>query len=74
MITGAPLKMKRLSLIIVVGFSILITNAQDASKTRFTNQPWKMHHIDRQLINHNSLSPGDVNGDGYTDYGEIGEC
>jgi hypothetical protein len=29
---------------------------------------WKMHHIDRQCFNHNSLGPGDVNGDGFDDY------
>ena len=32
-----------------------------------------MHHIDRELWNHNSLSPGDVNGDGYEDYAVIHE-
>lgn len=35
--------------------------------------PWKMHHIDRQFYNHNSLAPGDVDGDGFTDYGVIHE-
>lgn len=34
---------------------------------------WKMHHIDRQYFNHNSLSPGDVNGDGFDDYVVIHE-
>jgi hypothetical protein len=34
---------------------------------------WKMHHIDRQYYNHNSLSPGDVNGDGFDDYVVIHE-
>jgi hypothetical protein len=32
-----------------------------------------MHHIDRALWNHNSLSPGDVNQDGYLDYAVIHE-
>ena len=36
-------------------------------------QPWPMHHIDRQFYNHNSLSPGDVNQDGYADYCVIHE-
>jgi len=28
---------------------------------------WPMHKIDNTLWNHNSLSPGDVNRDGFTD-------
>jgi hypothetical protein len=32
-----------------------------------------MHHIDRELWNHNSLSPGDVDGDGFEDYAVIHE-
>tara|TARA_Y100000588_G_scaffold388887_1_gene490195 strand:+ start:7054 stop:8304 length:1251 start_codon:yes stop_codon:yes gene_type:complete len=32
-----------------------------------------MHHIDRQYWNHNSLGPGDVNGDGFDDYVVIHE-
>jgi hypothetical protein len=32
-----------------------------------------MHHIDRAMWNHNSLSPGDVDGDGFTDYAVIHE-
>jgi hypothetical protein len=36
-------------------------------------EPWTMHKIDNAMYNHNSLSPGDVNGDGYTDYAVIHE-
>jgi hypothetical protein len=32
-----------------------------------------MYHVDRQYWNHNSLSPADVNGDGYDDYAVIHE-
>jgi len=35
--------------------------------------PWVMHKIDNAMWNHNSLSPGDVNGDGYMDYAVIHE-
>jgi hypothetical protein len=34
---------------------------------------WPMHHIDNSLYNHNSLSPGDVDKDGFTDYAVIHE-
>ena len=34
---------------------------------------WPMHNIDNTLWNHNSLSPGDVNQDGFTDYAVIHE-
>ena len=34
---------------------------------------WPMHHIDNALYNHNSLSPGDVDKDGFTDYAVIHE-
>jgi hypothetical protein len=57
--------------IFLIAFGILIfqiSTAQDASNTRYMNQPWKMHHIDRQFWNHNSLSPGDVDKDGLVDY------
>jgi hypothetical protein len=60
-------------MIFVVLLSFCLSNAQDASKTQFMNQPWKMHHLDRQFWNHNSLSPGDVNGDGFDDYVVIHE-
>ena len=72
--------MKTIYLIFFIFLSTTLANAQDASGTRkdaseprFMNQPWKMHHIDRQFWNHNSLSPGDVNGDGYNDYVVIHE-
>jgi hypothetical protein len=35
--------------------------------------PWPLHHIDRQYYNHNSLTPGDVNGDGLDDYAVVHE-
>ncbi len=55
--------------LIAFGFLVFqISTAQGASNTQFMNQPWKMHHIDRQFWNHNSLSPGDVNKDGLVDY------
>ena len=67
-------QMKR-NIIMIFGvlLSFSLSNAQDASKTQFMNQPWKMHHLDRQFWNHNSLSPGDVNGDGFDDYVVIHE-
>ena len=34
---------------------------------------WPMHKIDNTLWNHNSLSPGDVNRDGFTDYAVMHE-
>ena len=37
------------------------------------NPAWPMHNIDNTLWNHNSLSPGDVNRDGFTDYAVIHE-
>ncbi len=43
------------------------------AKESYVGQPWLMHHIDRQYWNHNSLSPGDVNGDGFDDYVVIHE-
>jgi hypothetical protein len=36
-------------------------------------QPWPLHHIDRQYYNHNSLTPGDLNGDGLDDYAVVHE-
>jgi len=41
--------------------------------TKNNEGTWKMNHIDRQYFNHNSLSPGDVNGDGFDDYVVIHE-
>jgi len=55
-----------------IGFALILpweAVAQDVPK----ETPWKMHHIDRQFYNHNSLSPGDVDGDGFTDYCVIHE-
>lgn len=43
--------------------------AQDIPK----QTAWKMHHVDRQLYNHNSLVPIDVDGDGLADYCVIHE-
>ncbi len=37
------------------------------------NPPWPMHHIDNASWNHNSLSPTDVNGDGFDDYAVMHE-
>jgi len=37
-------------------------------------QPWPMHHIDRQFYNHNSLGPGDVDQDGHEDYSLVQKC
>ena len=36
-------------------------------------EPWTMHKIDNAMWNHNSLSPGDLNGDGYADYAVVHE-
>jgi hypothetical protein len=35
--------------------------------------PWAMHKIDNVMYNHNSLGPGDVNGDGCMDYAVMHE-
>lgn len=67
--------MKRNIMIFGVLLSFCLSNAQDPVKApRFMNQPWKMHHIDRQSWNHNSLSPRDLNGDGFNDYVVIHEA
>jgi len=69
-----PNNMKRLvalsCFILLISF---LAHAQQAGNTQFFGQPWKMHHIDREFYNHNSLSPGDANGDGYDDYVVIHE-
>lgn len=41
--------------------------------TQFPTLPWRMYHLDRQFYNHNSISPGDANKDGYDDYVVIHE-
>ena len=48
-------------------------HAQNHTATEFPTQPWRMYHIDREFYNHNSISPGDVNKDGYDDYVVIHE-
>lgn len=48
--------------------SIFPSNAQIATSHHFMSQPWKMHHIDRQSWNHNSLGIADVNKNGFDDY------
>ena len=53
----------------IVGFSYAALNAKDP----YVGQPWLMHHIDKQYWNHNSLGPGDVDGDGFDDYVVIHE-
>lgn len=37
----------------------------------YAAEPWTMHKIDNARWNHNSLSPGDLNGDGNADYAVI---
>ena len=39
-----------------------------AQEDSYVGQPWLMHHIDRQYWNHNSLGPGDVDGDGHPEF------
>jgi hypothetical protein len=39
----------------------------------YAAEPWTMHKIDNAMWNHNSLSPGDLNGDGYADYAVVHE-
>ena len=59
----------RKNILCILFISIMLTSeAQLSTSPVYMNQPWKMHHIDRQSWNHNSLSPGDVNGDGFDDY------
>jgi hypothetical protein len=43
------------------------------SQTTGNQEPWVMHHIDRQYYNPNSLTPGDVNKDGFNDYAVVHE-
>jgi hypothetical protein len=51
-----------------------MTSAADAPTATLTDLPaWDMHLIDNEYYNHNSLSPGDVNGDGLDDYAVIHE-
>ena len=56
-----------ISAIVCLSYSVL--KAQET----YVGQPWLMHHIDRQYWNHNSLGPGDVDGDGFDDYVVIHE-
>lgn len=39
----------------------------------YAAEPWTMHKIDNAMWNHNSLSPWDLNGDGYADYAVVHE-
>jgi len=57
------------SVIVTFSYSILSAGGGDS----YVGQPWLMHHIDRQYWNHNSLGPGDVDGDGFDDYVVIHE-
>lgn len=54
-------------------FAPLFTIAQEYDKPVFPSLPWRMYHLDRQYYNHNSISPGDANKDGYDDYVVIHE-
>lgn len=45
----------------------------DLAALQAANPGWPMYKIDNTLWNHNSLSPGDVNRDGYTDWAVIHE-
>ena len=60
--------MNNILVIIALGIGTINAYSQLDTETRFPSQPWKMHHIDRQFYNHNSISPGDINGDGFDDY------
>ena len=53
-------------ILIFLQFPLFAQNAL-RSPVADTNE-WEMHLIDNDFWNHNSLSPGDVNKDGYTDY------
>jgi len=64
----------RINILCILFISIMLTSeAQLTTSPMYMNQPWKMHHIDRQYWNHNSLSPGDANNDGFDDYMVIHE-
>lgn len=65
----------RYIVILLVILTAAIPNgfAQDFNEPVFPTMPWRMYHLDRQYYNHNSISPGDANGDGYTDYVVIHE-
>ena len=45
----------------------------DLAVLQAANPGWPMYKIDNRMWNHNSLSPGDVNRDGYTDWAVIHE-
>jgi hypothetical protein len=45
----------------------------DLATLQAANPGWPMYKIDTRLWNHNSLSPGDVNRDGHTDWAVIHE-
>jgi len=53
--------------------SFLVSCKNDQKHYLSQDYEWQMHHIDDSLYNHNSLSPGDVNQDGYDDYAVIHE-
>lgn len=60
---------QKISFALVAGvLTVTAVRAQDAVR-----QPWKMHHIHDDFLFANSLSPGDLNGDGFTDYTVIDE-
>ena len=65
----------------ILGIYVLKLEATDEAGQRINatttvvvdHPPWPMHHIDKFSWNHNSLSPGDVNGDGFDDYSVMHE-
>lgn len=61
--------------IIFISLLVCCTMAVTAqnSEPQFPTLPWRMYHLDRQFYNHNSISPGDANKDGYDDYVVIHE-
>lgn len=64
--------MRRSILFLIVYFTTLSVIAQTA-EPQFPTMPWRMYHLDREFYNHNSISPGDANKDGYDDYVVIHE-
>lgn len=48
--------------------SALSVLAANLARTVTANEPWVMHPIASNLRGPNSISPADINGDGYTDY------
>lgn len=67
-----PRVLGRATCLLVVAAAANAANAA-ASASHTIAPAWHMHLVDNQHYNHNSLGPGDVNGDGFDDYAVIHE-